>query len=119
GRVGEGRGVVPFDGQPITGWEVPFPPWHAEIRIVLGVLRHLGKRRCLKPQVHLKRDRTAKGFDHPDEPQPPRFCRPEFRTSGHEPECLKVDLKAPLDAGAQHLDSYRASPRWRFDFGAM
>jgi hypothetical protein len=99
--------------------KVPFHPRYAEIWIVLGVLRHLGKRCRLKPQIDLKRDRTGKGFDHLDDPQPPRFRRPEFGTSGHEPECLKVNLKAPLDAAAQHLHSHRASPQWRFDFGAM
>jgi len=117
--VAERRAVDPFHRQHIAGRIVPFHQRHAEIRIVLGVLRHLGKRGCLKPQVHLKRDRTAKGFDHSDELQPPRFCRPEFGTSGHEPESLKVDLEAPLDSGAQHFDRDRSPSRWRFDFSAM
>src|SRR5215467_9302118 len=53
--VAERRAVDPFHRQHIAGRKVPFHPRYTEIRIVLGVLRHLGKRSRLKPQVDLKR----------------------------------------------------------------
>ena len=59
GAVVERHAVDPFQRQHVARGAVPVDRRHAEIRIVLGVLRHLGERGGLEPQVHLDRDRAA------------------------------------------------------------
>ncbi len=117
--VVERRPVDPFHRQHVAGRQIPIHHRHSEIRIVPGILSHLGQGRRLEPQVHLERNRTGEGVDHFDKPQTPRLRRHELGIAGHEVECRKVDLEAPFDTGPQHLDGDRAPPRRRFDFGAM
>ena len=71
--VRQRRGVDPFQRQDFLGGAVPVDRRHAEIRIVLGVLRHLRKRRGLQAEIHLHRHGAAQGIDHFDKPQPPRL----------------------------------------------
>ena len=73
--VGQRRAVDPFEREHVARGAVPVDRRHAEIRIVLGVLRHLGKRGGFEPQIHLDRDRAAQRLDHLDQPQPPRLGR--------------------------------------------
>ena len=75
GAVVQRRAVDPFQRQHVLGGAVPVDRRHAEIRIVLGVLRHLGQRGGLEPQIHLERDRAAQRRDGLDQAQPPRFRR--------------------------------------------
>ena len=54
--------VDPFHRQHVVRGAVPVDGGHAEIRIVAGVLRHLGQRGRFQPQVHLHRHRARHAY---------------------------------------------------------
>ena len=62
GAVVQRRAVDPFERQHVLGGAVPVDRRHAEVRIGLGVLRHLGQRGGLQPQIHFQRDRAAQAW---------------------------------------------------------
>ena len=63
---------------------------HAEIRIVLHVVAHLGDGGGFEPQVHLDRDRTRERVDHLDHAQPPRLGRMALGVARREIERVEV-----------------------------
>ena len=71
--------VDPLHRQHVVGGAIPVDRRHAKIRIVAGVLRHLGQRGRFQPQIHLHRDRARQRVDDLDQPQPPRFRRIALR----------------------------------------
>ncbi len=117
--VGQRRGADPFEGEHVLGGAVPVDRRDAEIRIVPGVVRHLGDRRGLEAEIHFDRDRTREGIDHLVEPQAPRLGRKSFRLTGGKKEGIEIGPEAALDAGPQHFDRDRAPALRRFDLGTM
>ena len=73
--VAQRDAVDPFHRQHIVRGAVPVDRGHAKVRIVAGVLRHLGQRGGFEPQIHFHRDRARHRVDDFDQPQPPRFRR--------------------------------------------
>jgi len=71
--------VDPLHRQHVVGGAVPIDRWHAEIRIVARVLRHLRHRGRFQPQIHLDRNRARHRVDDFDQPQPARFGRMRLR----------------------------------------
>ena len=103
GAVGQRHAVDPFERQHVARGAVPVDRRHAEIGIVPGVLRHLGERGGLQPQVHLDRDGARAACRRPrsaaagaPRPRCARRCAP--RNEG-----VEIGREAPLDAGPQHL----------------
>ena len=92
---------------------------HAKIRIVAGVLRHLGQRGRFQPQIHLHRDRARHGVDDLDQPQPPRFGRIGFGLVRDKEEIGEVAAEARGDIGPQHLDRDRLAHAVALDLAAM
>jgi hypothetical protein len=102
--VVERDAVDPFHRQHVVGGAVPVDGWHAEIRIVAGVLRHLRQRGRFQPQVHLHRDRARHGVDDLDQPQPPRFGRMRLGVVCDKEEVGEVAAETGSDIGPEHLD---------------
>ena len=85
----------------------------------LGVLRHLGQRGGLQPQIHLDGDGAPQRLDHLDETQPPRLGRQVLGVARHEREGGEIDLAAMLDAGPQHFHRDRLCTVGGRDLGAV
>ena len=102
------RGAVPVDRR------------HAEVRIVLGVLRHLGERGGLEPQVHLERDR-ARAASRPSRSRRSRRASADsaLGVRAREVEGCRDRAEAPLDAGPQHLHGDGLAAVGVDDLGAM
>ena len=111
--------VDPLHRQHVVGGAVPVDGRHAEIRIVAGVLRHLGQGGRFQPQVHLHRDRARHRVDDFDQPQPPRFGRMRFRIVRDEEEIAEVAAETRGDIGPQHLDRDRLAHAVALDLAAM
>ena len=80
---------------------------HAEIRIVLGVLRHLRERGGFEPQIHFERDRAAQVAAVSTRRSRCASARKILRIARGEREGILIELEAPLDAGPQHLHGDR------------
>ena len=111
--------VDPLHRQHVMGGAVPVDRRHAEIRIVAGVFRHLGKRRRLQPQIHFHRDRARHGVDDFDQPQPARFGGIGFRLVGDKEEIAEVAVEARGDIGPEHLDRHRLAHAVAHHLAAM
>ncbi len=111
--------VDPLHRQHVVGGAVPIDGRHAEIRIVTGVLRHLGQRGRLQPQVHLHRDRARHRIDDLDQPQPPRFGRMALGIVRDKEEIGEIAAEARGDIGPEHLDGDRLAHAVMFDLAAM
>ena len=75
------RGALPVDRR------------HAEIRIVLGVLRHLRERGGFEPQIHFDRRPSAPACRPPRSAQPPRFGRKALGRARREEERVEIARK--------------------------
>ena len=106
-----GDAVDPFHRQHVAAGALPVDGRHAEIRIVLGVLRHLGERGGFQPQIHLDRDRARQRRRHLDQAQPPRLGGEALPHARGEGKGVQIALEAALDAGPQHLDRDRLAAR--------
>ena len=95
--------VDPLHRQHVVGGAVPVHRWHAEIRIVARILRHLGHRGGFQPQIHLHRDRARHRVDDFDQPQPARFRRMRFGVMRDKEEIGEVAAETRGDIGAQHF----------------
>ena len=120
GAVGERHAVDPFHGQHVAGGAVPVDRRHAEIGIVLGVLRHLRERGRLEPQVHLDRDRAARAS------RPPRSGAAAAPRPTSARPCGAAKMKASRSARKRRSTPGRSTltatgPRAvrRRDLGAM
>ena len=103
GVIGECNAVDPFHRQDIVGGAVPVDRRHAEVRIAARILRHLGERGRLQPQIHLHRDRALHGVDDLDQPQPARLRRIGFGLVGDKEEIGEVAAEARCHMGPQHF----------------
>ena len=119
GVVVQRDAVDPFHRQHVMGGAVPIDGRHAEIRIVAGVLRHLGQSGRLEPQVHLHRDRARHRVDDLDQPQPPRFGRMRFRIVRDEEEIAEVAAETRGDIGPEHFHRDRFAYAVPFGLAAM
>lgn len=111
--------VDPLHRQNVVGGAVPVDRRHAEIRIVVGVLRHLGQRGRFQPQVHLYRDRARHRVDDLDQPQPPRFGRMRLGIARDEEEIAQVTAEACGDVRPEHLDCHLAPYAVALDLATM
>ena len=111
--------VDPLHRQHVVGGAIPVHRRHAEVGIVAGVLRHLGKRRRFEPQIHFHRHRARHGIDDLDQPQPPRFRRISFGFAGDVKEIAEVAMEARRYIGPQHLDRHLLAHAVLFDLAAM
>ena len=74
GRViGQMGAVDPFQRQHFLGGAIPVDRGHPEIRIGLGILRHLRQGGGFEPQIHFERHRAAQGLHGLDQAQPARL----------------------------------------------
>ena len=111
--------VDPLHGQHVVGGAVPVDGRHAKVRIAARVLRHLGQRGRLQPQIHLHRDRARHGVDDLDQPQAPRFCR-VLLGLGRDPEEIgEVAAEARAHVRPQHLDRDGLPHAVALDLAAM
>ncbi len=117
--VGERRRLDPFQREHVFRGPIPVHRRHAEIRIVPGILRHLGERRPFEPQIHFHRHRALERGHHFDQAQPPRFRGERFRLACRVGESIEVDAEAPRDARPQYLDRDVARAGAGRDFGPM
>ena len=92
---------------------------HAKIRVVLGVLRHLGQRGGFQPEIHFDRDRAAQRLDDFDQPQPARFSGQGLGFARGKEESVEIGVEAPLDAGPQHFHRHRPARAVDLDVSAM
>jgi hypothetical protein len=106
GAIGERRAVDPRERQHAARGALPVDRGHAEVRIALYVVAHLGDRGGLEPQIHLDRDRACECVDDLDHAQPPRLGRMPLGAARREIERVEIGLEAPLDAGPQDLDGH-------------
>ena len=75
GAVVERRAVDPFQRQHFARGAVPVDGRHAEVRIVLGVLGHLGSGGGFQPEIHFDRHRAGERRHRFDRAQALRLHR--------------------------------------------
>ncbi len=111
--------VDPFHRQHIMRGPVPVDGGDAKVRIVAGVLRHLGQRGSFQPQIHLDRHRARHRIDDLDQPQPPRFSKVGFGIVRDKEEIGEIAAEARGNIGPQHLHCHRRPHAVTLGFTAM
>jgi hypothetical protein len=71
GAIVQRDAVDPFHGQHMMAGAIPVHGRHPKVRIVAGVLRHLGERGGFQPQIHFHRHRARQRIDDLDGTKPP------------------------------------------------
>ncbi len=99
------RGAVdPFQRQHVLGGAVPVDRRHAEIRIVLGVLRHLRQARRLRAADPFRAPPSGASVSAVSTRRSRRASADRLSAfSRGEGEGVLIEPEAPLDAGPQHL----------------
>ena len=120
GAVVERRAVDPFQREHLARGAVPVHRRHAEVGVLARVLRHLGQRGGLQPEIHFHRHRAGERRHRLDRAQPLRLERQAFRLARDVEEGVEIGLEAALDAGPQDFHRHRlARAVGSLDFGAM
>ena len=107
GAVVERRAVDPFQREHLARGAVPVHRGHAEVGVVARVLRHLGERGRLQPEIHFHRHRAGERRHRLDRAQPLRFEREAFRLARGVEEGVEIGFEAALDVGPQDFHRHR------------
>ena len=111
-QIVEADAVDPGGGEHVAGGQVPFRLRHAEIRIVLGVLRQLRDGGGLEPQIHLDGDGAGQRLHDLQRLEAARIGHHALEQAGGGAHGLEIAGEALAHAGPHHLHRER-SPRPR------
>ncbi len=102
--VAQGQALDPFSDEDPLGRQLPVGLRHAEARIALRVLGHLGRRRAFQAQIHLEAHALGQRVDEGDGAKPPRLGRDALGRPRGQIEALEIRPEPRLHARPQRLD---------------
>ena len=110
-HISDWRSVNPLGGQHVPAGPLPIDLWHAKVRVIPGVLRHLGKGCGLHAQVEFLLHGLLEHVHCGNRSQPASLCTEALHEAGSKIEAAKISSEPLSHAWAQNLDSKFAAVR--------
>ena len=105
GHIGHGCTVDPIGCENPFGTQCPIHGGNTKMRIILGILRHLGKGRRLHAQIKLKIHGVFEHSHRCNGPQTPSFLAQTLGHARRKGKTIYVIGKAPLHRRTQDFNS--------------